>query len=115
MRCDPTVVSNEYTSRREKINDLTDQDYVLQTGPVCAPLEGSKPLGTFGKNGVEGVSAARSIERLTFDFGPGHDLTVHEIKPHIRLCADSNEPAWDSLSLSLSAPPLLTLSVSQDT
>ena len=34
----------------------------------------------------------------------GHDLTVHGIKPHIRLCADSMEPAWDSLSPSLSLP-----------
>ena len=32
------------------------------------------------------------------DFGSGHDPTVHEIV------------AWDSLSPSISAPPLLTLS-----
>ena len=29
-------------------------------------------------------------------------LTVHEFKPHIGLCADSAEPAWVSLSPSLS-------------
>ena len=26
------------------------------------------------------------------DFGSGHDLTVWEFEPHIRLCADSLEP-----------------------
>ena len=26
------------------------------------------------------------------DFGSGHDLAVHEFKPHIRLCADCSEP-----------------------
>ena len=43
----------------------------------------------------------------------GHDLTVWEIKPHIGLCANSVEPAWDSLSLTLSAPPALSPSLSQ--
>ena len=40
-----------------------------------------------------------SVKRQTLDFGSGHDLTVCEIEPHIGLCADSVEPAWDSLSL----------------
>ena len=41
-----------------------------------------------------------------------HDLTVREIKPHIGNCADSVEPAWDSLppSLSLADPPAPLLS-----
>ena len=47
-----------------------------------------------------------------FDFGLGHNLTVNEFKPHIRRWADSTEPAWDSLSPFLSAPPLLLLSLS---
>uniref|UniRef100_A0ABI7Y6B1 V-type proton ATPase subunit C n=1 Tax=Felis catus TaxID=9685 RepID=A0ABI7Y6B1_FELCA len=33
--------------------------------------------------------------------GSGHHLTVREVEPHLELCADSVEPAWDSLSLSL--------------
>ena len=49
---------------------------------------------------------------LTLDFGSGHDLTVREFEPHFRLCADSVEPAWDSRSPSLSAPPMLVLSLS---
>ena len=45
------------------------------------------------------------------DFGSGHDLTVGGFEPHIRLCADSSEPASDPLSSFLSAPPLLALSI----
>ena len=44
-------------------------------------------------------------------------ITVQETVSHVRLCTDSIEPAWDSffpsLPLSLSAPPLLALSLSQ--
>ena len=32
---------------------------------------------------------AQSVKRLT---GSGHDLTVHELEPRVRLCADSSEP-----------------------
>ena len=50
-----------------------------------------------------------------FDFGPGHDLTVHECEPHMGLTAVSRDPVSDPLSPSLSVPPPLTrsLSVSQ--
>ena len=48
---------------------------------------------------------AQSVKRL-FDLGSGHNLEVHGIEPRIGLCADSVEPAWDSLSFSLSALPL---------
>ena len=56
--------------------------------------------------GQSGHWVAQSIKRLTLDFSLGHDLTLHEIEPRTRLCADSMDPAWDSLSpsLSLSAP-----------
>ena len=46
------------------------------------------------------------VRSLTLGFGSGHDLTIHEFEP-IGLHADSMEPAWDPLSPSLSAPPLL--------
>ena len=55
---------------------------------------------------------AQSVKCLTLDFGLGHDPTVREFKPRAGLCADNIEPAWDSLSPSLSAPPLLTYSLS---
>ena len=45
-----------------------------------------------------------SVKHLTRDFKSAHDRTVCEIKPCIWLCANSTEPALDSLSLTLSAP-----------
>ena len=48
---------------------------------------------------------AQSVKPPTLDFGSGHDLAVHEFEAHIRLDAESTEPAWDSLS-PLSALPL---------
>ena len=44
----------------------------------------------------------KSVKCLTLDFGSGHDLTVHGAEPHVGLCTDSEEPAWDSCSLSFS-------------
>ena len=54
---------------------------------------------------------AQSVKHPTPDFGSGHDLTVYEFEPQVGLCADT-EPAWDSLSLSLSLCPLPSLSPS---
>ena len=48
---------------------------------------------------------APSVKRATLDFGSGRDLPVRGLEPHPGLCADSEEPAWDSLSLPLSLPP----------
>ena len=42
---------------------------------------------------------AQSVKRPTLDSGAGHDLVVCEFEPRTGLCADSAEPAWDSLSL----------------
>ena len=44
---------------------------------------------------------AQSVGHLTLDFGSGHDLPVRGFEPHVGLCADGVEPAWDSLSLPL--------------
>ena len=52
---------------------------------------------------------AQWVKPRTLDFSSGHDLTVREFKPQVRLCADHLEPAWDSLFLSL--PLLLALSL----
>ena len=54
----------------------------------------------------------QSVKHLTLHFGSGHDLVVHGFKPRIKLCADSLESAWDSLSSSLLALPPLRLKVS---
>ena len=45
-------------------------------------------------------------------FTSGHNLIVREFEVRIGLCADSVDPAWDSLSSSLSAPPVCSLSLS---
>ena len=47
---------------------------------------------------------AQLVKHPTPEFGSGHVPTVREMEPHIMLCADSMEPAWDSLSLPLSLP-----------
>ena len=67
----------------------------------CVPVKMCTPQGTW---------MAQSVKHLTLDFNSGHDLMVCEFKAHIRLHADSTEPAWDLLSPSLSAPPPLALS-----
>ena len=55
------------------------------------------------------------VEHLTLGFSSVHDLTIREFEPHMGLCADGAEPAWDfslPLSLSLPLPSLLSLSLS---
>ena len=54
-----------------------------------------------------GTWVAQLVKRPTQDFGSGHDLIVHEFEPHIRLCADSMEPAWNSFSPPSLHPPLV--------
>ena len=49
---------------------------------------------------------------VTLDFHSGHDLTVQEFEPHIGICADGAEPAWDALSLSLCPSPAHVISLS---
>ena len=55
---------------------------------------------------------AQSVKHPTLDFSSGHDLTVREIEPRVGLNADSTELAWDSVSPSLSAPPLIMCELS---
>ena len=67
---------------------------------------------------------AQWVKRPTLDVGSGHGLRVCELEPQVGLWADSTEPPWDSVSPSLSAPPLflcarslslsLSLSLSQN-
>ena len=54
---------------------------------------------------------AQSAERLVLDSSSGHDLTIHESEPHVGLRADSVEPTWDSLPLSLPLPHARALSL----
>ena len=48
---------------------------------------------------------AQAVKSLALDFGSGHNLVVHEFEPRVGLHAQRMEPAWDSLSLSLSLSP----------
>ena len=54
---------------------------------------------------IKGPLVAPSVKRLTLDFSSGHYLAVRETEPCAGLRAHSTEPAWDSLSPSLSAHP----------
>ena len=49
---------------------------------------------------------AQSVKCLTLGFGSGRDLTVREFAPCLGLRTDIAEPAWDSVSPSLSTPPM---------
>ena len=64
------------------------------------------------QDSFRGTWVAQSVKPLTLGFSSGHDLMVCEIEPRVRLCADSTEPAWDSLSPSLSVPSWLVCACS---
>ena len=55
---------------------------------------------------------ARLVGCLTLDLSSGHDLAVSGFEPASASTPGSMEPAWDSLSPSLSAPSLCVCSVS---
>ena len=61
---------------------------------------------------LRGSGVAHLVKRLTLGFGSGDDIKVHGFKPHVGLCADNAEPAWDSVSLPL-CPSLLTICLSK--
>ena len=65
---------------------------------------------------LQGAWVAQSVKCPTLDFGSCHDVTFLRFEPHVGFCADSIEPAWDSLSPSLplsahtpSSPLMITL------
>ena len=60
---------------------------------------------------LRGAWVAQSVKHQTLEFGSGHDLMVHGLEAHIPLCTDSEEPAWDSLFLSLSLSLLHSFSL----
>ena len=73
-------------------------------------LSGGARVGC--EKGQEGrLAGSVSLSVQTLGFGSGHDLTVRGFEPQVRLRPDSPEPAWDSFSPYLSAPPPLTLSL----
>ena len=71
-----------------------------------------KILQTYTEITYRGAWVAQSVNHQTLDFGLGHDLTVCEFKPRIRLSALSTELTLDALSPSCSALPMLVFSLS---
>ena len=75
-------------------------------------------MTVFGGRTFEEVFKGRLGGSVSYmsDFGSGYDLTIHEFKPPIRLCADSSEPRACfrfSVSLFLHPSPSRTLSLSK--
>ena len=69
------------------------------------------------KKKIQGTWVAQSVKHPAIDVSSGPGLTVRGFKPRIRLCADSLEPASNSVSPSLSLYPYpihaLSLSLSK--
>ena len=57
---------------------------------------------------------AQSGKCQTLDFSSGHNISICEFETCDGLHNDSVEPAWDSLSLPLSAPPPLVRALSKE-
>ena len=62
-----------------------------------------------------GAWVAQLVKRPALGFSSGGDRATCEFEPHSGLFADSPEPAWDSLSPSLSASPPLSVSFKNST
>ena len=78
-------------------------------------LEGSLPSRNMKQKSKKQGRLGGSVGQAS-DFGSGHDLTVHEFEPRVRLCADSSGPGACfrfCVSLSLCPSPAHTLSLSQ--
>ena len=67
----------------------------LSAGVLCLATKAAVYISFWG------TGVAQSVEHLTLGFCSGHGLTVRGLEPHVRLCTDSAEPAWDSLSLQI--------------
>ena len=67
---------------------------VVGLSPKSGSMRSMEPVKILS---LWGAWVAQLVEHPTLDFGSGHDLMVGEFSPHIRFCADSVEPAWNSL------------------
>ena len=89
------------------------RDRVERMSRSCeSQRRGKQLLRTGMRPGTPGWLSRLSIR---LDLSSGHGLAVHEFKPHMGLCNDIVEPAWDSLSFPLSlCPSLLSLSLPKE-
>ena len=67
---------------------------------------------TYENETSKGAWMAQTVKCPALDLSSGHDRTICEFKPHVRLCTDGVEPAWDSASPSLCPSPACALSLS---
>ena len=75
--------------------------YLGEADSASCPHNIHSPVLPYKEN-PKGTWVSQWVKHKTLDFSSGHDLTIHEFNPHVRLCADSVEAAEDSLSPSLS-------------
>ena len=87
----------ELENRARAVKSLTTSALISLAGKAQMAVSNFKSLGSEGRTWV-----AQGVQRPTLGLSSGHDLTACEIEPHARLCADTTEPAWDSVSLSRS-------------
>ena len=69
---------------------------------VVSEGQGGGPPGGRKTGAWRGTWVAQSADHPTLGFSSGRDLAVCEIEPRVKLCADSMEPAWDSVSAAFS-------------
>ena len=67
--------------------------------PVTASTQEPIRSGLIRTGDSRGAWVAQSVKHLTLDLGSGHKLVVRGFEPRVRLCADREGPAWDSLLL----------------
>ena len=74
------------------------EDNLEDSGPL--PQRKQHSVGQDTNHHLEGLlggSVGEAVKHPILDLSSGHDLTDPEMEPRVWLCADSTEPAWDSL------------------
>ena len=91
---DPRNSLNSKPKKHEENYTKTPQNQIAQNQQQRENLNSSqRRKDTFYiENQRWGAWVAQLVKCPTLDFSSGHHLMVHEIKPHIRLYADSTEP-----------------------
>ena len=56
---------------------------------------------------------AQLVKWLTLGLGSGHDLMVGDFEPCMGFCANSVQPAWDSVFLSLHPSSALSIALNK--
>ena len=89
-----------------------DEGHIPFVSPTFLEMTMARSREISLKTKFRGAWVALLVERPTPDLGSGHDLMVRGFEPHVGLCADCVEPAWDSVSPSLCPSPVRALTLS---